>query len=93
MGVYGLLAALTYISLIHQKKFPYLLKHALAFTMVICAVYGGLDEFHQYFVPNRECEFWDWLADFIGVGIMILMIKYYLVDRYSLFKSKEAYSS
>jgi VanZ family protein len=92
MGVYGLLAALTYISLIHQEKFPYLLKHALVFTIIICGVYGVSDEFHQYFVPNRDCEFWDWLADFIGVVIMILLIKYYLTKKYSLFMHKELLS-
>jgi VanZ family protein len=89
MGIYGLLAALTYISLIHQEKFPYLLKHAFVFTVIICAVYGASDEFHQYFVPNRDCEFWDWAADFLGVMIMIVLIKYYLAKRLLLFKRME----
>jgi len=85
MGVYGLLAALAYISLIHQEKYPKLLKHAILFTILVCAVYGAVDEFHQYFVPNRDCEFLDWFADFLGAVIMILLIKYYLSKRYSLF--------
>jgi VanZ family protein len=88
MGVYGLLAALTYISIIHQEKYLFLLKHALLVTIAVCAVYGATDEFHQYFVPNRDCEFWDWLADFIGAAIMVLLIKFYLA-KYSLFKRKE----
>ena len=89
MGVYGLLAALTYISLIHQEKYPFLLKHAFLFTVIVCAFYGATDEFHQYFVPNRDCEIWDWLADFLGAGIMILLIKYYLIKKYTLFKGKK----
>lgn len=88
MGIYGLLAALTYISLIHQEKFPFLLNRALIFTVIICAVYAASDEIHQYFVPNRDCEFWDWVADFIGAGIMILLIKYYLTKKYVLFKRR-----
>lgn len=92
IGVYGLLAALAYISLIHQEKYPTLFKHALLFTVIVCAVYGAIDEIHQYFVPNRDCEFWDWLADFWGALIMILLIKYYLSKRYSLFKREDTHS-
>jgi len=86
MGVYGLLMALCYISLIHQIKFPFLLKHALLISIIIVSLYGASDEFHQYFVPNRYCELWDWLADFVGAVIMALLIKYYLSKKYKLFK-------
>ena len=87
MGVFGLLAALSYISFIHQVKFPSLLKNALIFALFISAVYGASDEFHQYFVPNRDCEFLDWVADFTGALIMILLIKFYLGRKWSIFKS------
>jgi VanZ family protein len=26
-----------------------------------------VDEFHQYFVPNRTLSFWDFTADVIGI--------------------------
>jgi len=39
----------------------------LYFAVFIGLLYGASDEFHQYFVPGRTCEFWDWLADAIGV--------------------------
>lgn len=29
--------------------------------------YALTDEFHQYFVPNREVQFWDVVADTLGV--------------------------
>jgi VanZ family protein len=93
IGVYGLLAALCYISLIHQKKFPFFTKNALLFTILIVSIYGATDEFHQYFVPNRDCEFWDWLADFFGAVIMILLIKYYLGKKWKLFSKTGADSA
>jgi VanZ family protein len=87
IAVYGLLAALCYISLVHQKKFPILAKNAFLITVLIVSLYGATDEFHQYFVPNRDCEFWDWLADFIGAVVMIILIKYYLVKKLKIFNS------
>jgi len=38
------------------------------FPMVI-ALYGYMDEVHQYFVPGRIYSLGDWAADFVG-GIM-----------------------
>jgi VanZ family protein len=29
--------------------------------------YGITDEIHQYFVPGRSADPWDWLADTVGV--------------------------
>ncbi len=85
MGVYGLLAALCYISLIHQTNFKYLHDNAILFTLLICSLYGASDELHQYFVPMRSCEFYDWAADAAGTVIMIVLIKFYLTKRYFLF--------
>jgi VanZ family protein len=41
----------------------------LAFVFCIALVYGGGDEIHQYFVPGRDCNIWDWLADALGAII------------------------
>jgi VanZ family protein len=30
------------------------------------AVFGGLDEWHQSWVPGREASVWDWAADVAG---------------------------
>jgi VanZ family protein len=32
----------------------------------IASVYGAVDEVHQYFVPGRDCNVWDWIADTLG---------------------------
>jgi VanZ family protein len=35
-------------------------------TTLVSSVYGVGDEIHQYFVPGRDCNVWDWIADTIG---------------------------
>ena len=40
---------------------------------------GGLDEFHQYFIPRRSVEFFDVIAD--AVGILIGLLLYYYFSR------------
>ncbi len=37
-----------------------------AITLVLCAVAGGLDEWHQYFVPGRVADPVDWILDLSG---------------------------
>jgi VanZ family protein len=32
----------------------------------IAAAYGIIDEVHQFFVPGRNCNLWDWIADVVG---------------------------
>jgi VanZ family protein len=33
---------------------------------LIASGYGIVDELHQYFVPGRDCNVWDWIADTLG---------------------------
>jgi VanZ family protein len=47
-------------------------RRALGYFFLIAAiasVYGITDEFHQSFVPGRDANIWDWLADTIGACI------------------------
>jgi len=41
-------------------------------NFIVCAAiasgYGVLDELHQYFVPGRTCDIWDWVADTLGAA-------------------------
>jgi VanZ family protein len=48
------------------------------------SLYGASDELHQYFVPNRSCDFYDWLADSIG-AVMALITIYLLTKFYKPF--------
>jgi VanZ family protein len=52
------------------------------FTVLLCtalsvSAYGLIDEIHQYFVPSRNCNFFDWLADtlgaFLGAGVALII--------------------
>jgi VanZ family protein len=42
------------------------------FLLIIAAIgsaYGIVDEVHQFFVPGRDCNVWDWIADTLGAVI------------------------
>ena len=45
----------------------------LIITLVI-SVYGAIDEFHQFFVPGRDCNVWDWVADTLGAFLGALAV-------------------
>ncbi len=40
----------------------------LVVVFLIGILYAATDEFHQGLVPGRDMNFWDWLADAIGVA-------------------------
>jgi VanZ family protein len=89
MGVFGLLAALCYISLVHIPKKNMLNKSPFQWSAIIVTFYGATDEIHQYFVPFRSAEVLDWLADAAGVILVLILIKYYLQNKYLIFKRVE----
>ena len=39
---------------------------ALCIVILTSAAYGAIDEIHQYFVPGRDSNIWDWIADTLG---------------------------
>jgi len=51
-------------------------------VVTLVGVYGVLDEFHQYFVPGRNSDVLDVLADIIGgllgAGVMFLLLRRYV---------------
>ncbi|HMQ81175.1 MAG TPA: VanZ family protein [Ignavibacteria bacterium] len=86
MGVFGLLAGLCYLSLIHLNSENTFTRNAILWSAIITILYGASDEFHQYFVPNRSSEVQDWIADITGTIIMLLIIRFFLSKRYRLFQ-------
>ncbi len=74
--IYFILFFAFYYSLSNQDKFILLKKYSLIASLLFTAFYGATDEFHQYFVVGRECDFGDWVADFIGglFGLIVLVI-------------------
>ncbi len=43
----------------------------LLLSFALCVAYGALDEFHQYFVPDRLADWRDVLSDTTGAAIAL----------------------
>jgi len=62
-----------WVSWVFWERRPVL---ALLLTTLAGSVYGAIDEFHQFFVPGRDCNAWDWVADTLGAfcGALVIML-------------------
>lgn len=47
-------------------------------TVLTGIVYAALDEMHQYFVPGREADWADLVADVIGIFLGILVFRLWM---------------
>ncbi|MBM9616205.1 VanZ family protein [Desulfobulbus rhabdoformis] len=52
-----------------RERFPFV----VGSTLVLCLVYGLLDEYHQSFIPGRSVSGGDVAADFLG-GVMAVLL-------------------
>lgn len=43
-------------------------------SVLFSLLYGGLDEFHQYFVPERVASLKDFISDSAGIFLGLIMI-------------------
>ncbi len=75
-------AVLLSLSIHFQEKYKKFARNFFIYAMIIVAIYGAIDEIHQIFVPNRMCEFWDWVADvlggLVGVSFSVMFLKRYV---------------
>lgn len=78
------LSVLLSLTLIYQNKILLFKKYFLAAALVISSIYGLLDEIHQSFVPGRNSEFLDWLADTIGAAAGAFIV-FYLLKKFKYF--------
>ena len=51
------------------------------FAIVIAAVFGAADEWHQRFIPGRDTDLADWRMDFVGAAGGALLFALYHRDR------------
>lgn len=56
----------------------------IKYTILWTAFWGISDEVHQYFVPGRDCNLYDWFADLAGIIAAVLLIKYILKIKNSI---------
>lgn len=49
-------------------------KKIILYTILISALFGASDEIHQYFVPGRTCDIFDFIADVTGASLSLLLI-------------------
>lgn len=40
------------------------------------ALFGASDEWHQYYVPDRYSDVWDWVADVSGAALVLLAAEF-----------------
>lgn len=69
---YGLFGILWYRALRHAAG-PWAARYALGLAILAAVVYGVTDELHQAFVPGREADAWDLLANGIGATVFTLV--------------------
>lgn len=68
MAVYAFLAATLLVAFSDEQKATRP-KRVVWLTVLLCALYGISDEFHQSFIPGRSSSFLDVLADGTGAAI------------------------
>lgn len=65
---YGILGILCYRALRHAGG-PWAAQYPLALAITVSVLYGMTDEVHQAFVPERQAQVGDLIADATGAGV------------------------
>ena len=65
---YGVLGILTYRAFRYAGG-AWSASHALLLAIIASTTYGLTDEIHQFFVPLREADVWDFLTDAVGSSV------------------------
>lgn len=74
---YSIFSALLFLAFFTSGK-EFLKKHVFLISSLIGIAYAVSDELHQKFVPGRSCEFFDFLADSLGIIVIQIGIWLYL---------------
>ena len=74
--VFGLLALLMARSF-KKSRLKLFRNYYHVFAILFTALYGIVDEYHQYFVPGRFSTVGDWVADLLGAIIFVLVFYYW----------------
>lgn len=82
--LYGVLAGLLFGGFFRQRG--WLTINAAFWAFLLASLYGVTDELHQLFVPLRQCDVFDWLAD-TGGALVSVAILAALITKYHQTKS------
>lgn len=74
---YGIFSLLLFLAFFNSGK-EYMKKNVFVFSIIIGMIYGLSDEIHQKFVPGRNCDMFDFLADGLGILLVQAAIWFYL---------------
>ncbi len=77
--VFGILSFLVAYGFVNKVKHAYLI--------AITILYSFLDEVHQYFVPNRYFEIFDFI--FNSIGVILGFLSYLLIIKLRIYLTKE----
>jgi VanZ family protein len=74
---YGIFSFLLFLAFYTSGK-EFLKRHVFILSLIIGMVYGLSDEIHQKFVPGRNCDIFDFLADCLGIIAVQTVLGLYL---------------
>ena len=75
-SAYLILSLLLAFALSIQKRYKKARERSSLYTLIIVGIYAAADEIHQLFIPGRDCQFGDWVADFLAAIIAVAVIGY-----------------
>lgn len=74
---YGIFSFLIFLAFYTSGK-DFLKRHIFLLSVLVGTVYGLSDEIHQKFVPGRDCNIYDFLADCLGIIAVQTVLWLYL---------------
>lgn len=74
-AAYFILEILLALTLHFQNKYVTLKLKPILFSLLFLSLYAALDEIHQYFIPGRYADIFDWIADVLGGTIAISLLR------------------
>ncbi len=73
MGAYFIMGMLAWRFFRHYSSRLFLSVN----TVLFCSLYGISDEWHQSFVPGRQIDFYDWVADTSGGFLAVVALNFW----------------
>jgi VanZ family protein len=69
LAVFSVLSLSAWLAFDHYgRSRGHSVRWIMGLSIAWCIVYAASDEIHQYYVPNRSCEWSDLAADVIGIA-------------------------